>query len=636
MITHLRASIFLSNRCVGCFMHYATHSEHSTILTANLLDAGIEKWPRRRFPATGGSQYSWSNIGFPEDESLIVNDFEQDTHIDKQTLFVAELTQDITDIRMRAAGTIADGGLDRVETSLKHGRIIETFKVRGHSVCKIRIQDADIYAAGAAYSGCKIAIETEKEIDSVVGGPPSLEMEQWVASQLLLSRGGQIGGRTQDYFTKARDLAQQQLHLNPGLESKVREEQRAGHADNDAAFTNMLSLVRQGFNRSKFNPYHQSRRDDYAVEKDILHHVMGTDIVMALDKSDNVIFFQCSDAFDKLLGTHVERQVAKSLETFSTLQPVPIPDMTRHGLHWIDWLAEHPEFDFRVPGCDPRTAKSGVYHWGGRCETGDPSGKKKPNATLDSQERNTGKNKSHIQEQLLTLRYSALGACTELVAFFFNILDPELLAEYRKVAQEVASIKVIPFETRRTDEPFVLRAALVNLMTNEHKDRSDWRNGFAGLVPVGDFQGGDMILRELGLRIQSRPGCVQLLRGRELRHSITRWTGRRFVVVNATHQAVRSWAQRRWGQTVDSAKASSDDTCLGADQEDVVPEDERDLSLREQFPETYEPDSMDDMDSDAESEASVGQVTQVLRQSHRGSKKRVHSSSDALPEQDEK
>ena len=58
-------------------------------------------------------------------------------------------------------------------------------------------------------------------------------------------------------------------------------------------------------------------------------------------------------------------------------------------------------------------------------------------------------------------------------------------------------------------------------------------------------------MRELGLRIEAPSGCIQFMRGRELAHSIAKWEGRRFVVVAATHQAVRGFAQRKMESTVE-------------------------------------------------------------------------------------
>jgi hypothetical protein len=538
---------------------------------------GTGTWPKGKLPP-GSVQHSWSNIGFPNDASLVLKDFEADTHIDATEPSVIELSQDIKSIREKLARDVADGGL--VERHVAHNRAIENFTLHGRTVCKIKIEDADISARG--YSNCHISKDTEIKISQALGNQPPLDIEQWVAAQLLLCRGGQIGGRTQDFWRKARDLAQQQLYMKPTLQDEVRQQMQKS---SDAALAKMLALVKRGILKKAFNPYYQAQRDEYAVTHGVFHQVVA-EIVIVLDQADKVIVFQCSDAFRKLLTKGIEKEVAKSLETFSTLQPLPVPDMTRHGLHWIEWLAkDHPEFDYRNPANNPRLAKSGVYHFGAHCDVGDPNGKKTPGVTKDSGSRHS--HKGHILQQMSRLRYSAFGACTELTKFFFSILDPDLLNDYLRVSNEVHKLGFTPFETRRgDDDPFVLRAALVNLMTNEHRDSSDWQHGLAGLVPVGDFEGGNLLLRELGLDIESKPGCVQLFRGRELRHSITKWKGRRFVVVSTTHEAVRRWALRQQGREVDDS-ISTADTCGNIEQEDVLPEDQRILSERERIPERY-------------------------------------------------
>ena len=235
---------------------------------------------------------------------------------------------------------------------------------------------------------------------------------------------------------------------------------------------------------------------------------------------------------------------------------------------------------------------------------------------------------------MVKMNYSALGACTEISKFFFEILDPALLQKYIRVADEVAKLEYIPFKTRRSGEPFMMRALLVNLMTYEHRDTGDWHYGYAFLLPLGDYRGGDLVLRELGLQIEAPPGCLQMFRGRELRHSITKWTGRRFVCVNVTHEAVRRWALRSLGEDVTSTPTSVAPSimadCIDKEPEDIVPEDQRILSEREMFPETYasEHELMDSEQGD--SEASMPSDTGRKRKTK--SKHRAASSSDASAE----
>ncbi|KAH9887162.1 hypothetical protein F4778DRAFT_436504 [Xylariomycetidae sp. FL2044] len=547
---------------------------------------GTGSWPKKKNLPFGAKQTSWANIGFPLDKSLIVPDIESLTHINHHDPSIILLSQDIIDIKSQTSETIADDGV--VETAVEHGRTIETFRLHNLTVCRVKIADCTI--SNQSYASCKISKETEKAITTAIGTGPALNIVQWVAAHLLLAQGGQIGGRSQDYWKKARDLAQQQLYINPNLNDEVQQQMKIS-SEQDTAFTEMLAIVKECIKINTFNAYHQAKRDEYGVSNNIFYRVKNADVVMVIDQNNEPILFQLSDAFQKLLTSTVECDAVQALETYSTLHPVPLPDMTRHGLRYIEWLLEHPELDFRRPDNDPRLAKSGTYHFGTRCSLADPLGTEDPRATKDLRSKFPDVEGSTIEKQLMHLSYGALGACTEMVRHVFGLLDPGLLEDYTKVAEEVGKIRYFqPFQTRRQNEIFSLRAILVNVMTYEHRDVMDWHHGFAGLVLLGDYQGGDLLIRELGLQIESRPGCLQLLRGRELRHSITKWTGRRFVVVSTTHDAIKRWAFRRLGKpvsTTEEVTVAEVDDCLDVPLEDVLPEDQRVMSDREMNPERY-------------------------------------------------
>lgn len=315
---------------------------------------GSGEWPKS--VDHDGEKSSWSNIGFPSDLTLVVPDFEDDTHIETDEASVMELGKDIGDIRSKAPEDIADGTVERSE---EDRRTIELFKVHGRTVCRISFSDVNAFGKRSPYSLSKVSKALERKIDKDVAAKPGLQIEHWVMAEVLLSMGGQIGGRTDDYFKKARSLAQQQLFVSPELENEVRKQIEAGDQEVDEAFSKMLALVKKGCPRRAFNPYHQAKRDEYATENGLLYKVRNTDIVMILDRSDNMVLFQCSDVFKKLLTKAIQKRVVESFETYSTCTPVPFPDMTRHGLHWISWLAERPDLDFRNPNNDPRQAKSG-------------------------------------------------------------------------------------------------------------------------------------------------------------------------------------------------------------------------------------------------------------------------------------
>lgn len=315
---------------------------------------GSGEWPKRT--DHDGEKSSWSNIGFPFDLSLVVPNFEDDTHIETEEPSVMELARDVGNIQSKAPEDIADGAVERLQ---EDGRTIDTFKVHGRTICRVKFSDVDAFGDGSPYSLSKVSKSLERKINKELGAQPDLQIERWVMAQVLLSMAGQIGGRTDDFWSGARSLAQQQLYVNPELEDEVRRKIEAVEDEKDPAFSKMLALVKKGCPRKAHNLYHQAKRNNYATNNGLLYKVRNTDIVLVLDRADNLILFQCSDVFKQLLTKAVQKYVVESFETYSTCTPIPFPDMTRHGLHWIEFLAERPDLDFRNPDNDPRQAKSG-------------------------------------------------------------------------------------------------------------------------------------------------------------------------------------------------------------------------------------------------------------------------------------
>lgn len=216
-------------------------------------------WPKtsKTLGIKGAVQYSWSNIGFPHDPDLAVHDLEDRTDIDKDNLNIVALSQDVLNVKNRDAEDIADKGTLRTETDA--GRTIELFRLNGRHVAKVVIEGVDARQKGVDYKKIKTAkvfertVETEYQIKK-----PSLETEHRVMAHVLLSRGGQIGGKACDYWKTARNLAQQHIYLNPGLDLSLQS--GAENVKDDKTFAKMLEMVKKCIKQNAFNPYYQAQR----------------------------------------------------------------------------------------------------------------------------------------------------------------------------------------------------------------------------------------------------------------------------------------------------------------------------------------------------------------------------------------
>jgi len=135
--------------------------------------------------ADGGRQYTWSGIGYPNDESLCVEDFESETFIDKTKPTVQQLVDDLQKIKNSPAAEIADSGIE--QSQVEHGRLIERFTLDGRSVTKVKFVTADVNTGG--YEKLKTSAEFEKKLNKKMGTQaerPSHEVVQYVMAHLML------------------------------------------------------------------------------------------------------------------------------------------------------------------------------------------------------------------------------------------------------------------------------------------------------------------------------------------------------------------------------------------------------------------------------------------------------------------
>jgi len=136
----------------------------------------------------GAVRYAWSGVGFPGDESICIENFEAQTHIDNENFLIKQLGQDILDIKNIPAEKIANGQL--AKTQIDNERKIEQFALHKRSVIKITFEDASVSSAN--YGKLLISKNFEKKVDEGVPPPPSVAVEQYLACEILLRTGGDV------------------------------------------------------------------------------------------------------------------------------------------------------------------------------------------------------------------------------------------------------------------------------------------------------------------------------------------------------------------------------------------------------------------------------------------------------------
>ena len=74
-----------------------------------------------------------------------------------------------------------------------------------------------------------------------------------------------------------------------------------------------------------------------------------------------------------------------------------------------------------------------------------------------------------------------------------------------------------------------------NTICRYHIDRDDDKYGFCWLVPLGDWEGGDLIFPQLNVRIKLKPGNILAFRSNLLVHGNLSCSGVRHSLVFFTH-----------------------------------------------------------------------------------------------------
>jgi len=82
------------------------------------------------------------------------------------------------------------------------------------------------------------------------------------------------------------------------------------------------------------------------------------------------------------------------------------------------------------------------------------------------------------------------------------------------------------------------REILFNKESEEHVDQNDPQYGWAVLVALGEFEGGDFMASQLGIKARFLPGDMILVRGRVVKHKIGPFMGQRISLPHFTHSNI--------------------------------------------------------------------------------------------------
>ena len=90
---------------------------------------------------------------------------------------------------------------------------------------------------------------------------------------------------------------------------------------------------------------------------------------------------------------------------------------------------------------------------------------------------------------------------------------------------------------------------VINLNVNTKGHRDPWDKDFCLVMPIGDFQGGALALKESGLVLELTSGDFTMFHSADLTHFNLHYMGRRASIILHSDGAMAEWVNNRngWG-----------------------------------------------------------------------------------------
>ena len=287
---------------------------------------------------------------------------------------------------------------------------------------------------------------------------------------------------------------------------------------------------------TKRSQYEQFDRDEVAAaDPSILIPVPNDVIHITIDCDGRVLTFRWPKALQWFFGDDLVEKTAEHIGEYARHHQPKFPDPGRHAMNPY-WCRKHPDFQPKNRGKNAKVPL-GVFHFGCGGEQGKPY--QKPMTKPDSKDDRLKPEVIRLREEMM--REGVVPWITRAHKFVQGILDPELLAAQMEVVRRYEA------ELRRPtieEDPFALRAILVNALTTDHRDQSDWIKGIALMLPAGDFTGADLCCRKFAMRAAYEAGTIVAVRGAEVHHCTTEWQGKtRYSIVHTCGEQLRTYVK---------------------------------------------------------------------------------------------
>ena len=489
-----------------------------------------------------GHRYAYaSNYAHPYDTEVTVEDL---SHIDIDAGIRSKF-EAILPLLLHEPVSLLVNTFTEFEENVELGYIIEVFDFCGLAVERRTYTEIDVYSTKRdQYSRGPIALRVEKDRKQHFNGDkPPMDVVQYLMAVILveiIAKYGKYKGRKSEKWREIVTNAHGRLYRAADLAVEVARcrEIISGPDTMPAGVQEQLVEVRK--NEKKFdkalNKHHQLQIDRASAE--VCDRITGKDIVILRDKNHKLIAGAFCKATQKVLPKWTLERMDRALKSLGWRHSISAADASRHGTAYDDHLVQNPEKAIES-AIEPHNVASGTDHYGNNHPAGH-SGVK----DLQCQEFAHGrsptpglKNSPAFTVELPKVKDGVWGVSEKEVRLTLKAWDPELYNRLVRIRQLIPPSIRVTFATTG-DNPHSFLAQLFDVQTEGHVDDSDMKFGLAAIKCFGDFTGGDLVFKGLGVRIEYPSGSHCHLRGSELYHYVMPYKGIRHCLVLITKESV--------------------------------------------------------------------------------------------------
>lgn len=130
----------------------------------------------------------------------------------------------------------------------------------------------------------------------------------------------------------------------------------------------------------------------------------------------------------------------------------------------------------------------------------------------------------------------AIAKLSATVSKLFAAIDPQAYQRYREIYLKMVEKypSILQLDNGNPMQCFVGYYVVLNLETLLHRDCMDPRNGWVAMAVFGCYEGGELYLPDILLRLPYKNGDIVFMRSWALQHFVSAFNGTRYVIVLGT------------------------------------------------------------------------------------------------------